>query len=193
MKRICVFCGSSTGFDPRHAQAARALGGTLAQRRLGLVYGGGHVGLMGILADAVLAADGEAVGVIPEVLMEREVGHHGLTELHVVGSMHERKARMAELSDGFIALPGGIGTLEEFFEVWTWAQLGLHRKPVGLLNVAGYFDYLIAFLDHTVAQGFLQDRHRALVLEDRDPAAMLDRFERYQAPAVAKWLDRQST
>ncbi|HLO76698.1 MAG TPA: TIGR00730 family Rossman fold protein, partial [Magnetospirillum sp.] len=170
MRRVCVFCGSSRGTNPAYAEAAAATGRLIAQRGLGLVYGGGDVGLMGIVANAALAAGGEVIGVIPDALMRMEVGNPNLTALHVVGTMHERKAMMAELSDGFIALPGGIGTLEELFEVWTWGQLGLHPKPLGLLDVAGYYDHLHAFLDHTVAEGFLKDRHRAMVAVDADPA-----------------------
>src|SRR5215210_5562364 len=161
MDRLCVFCGSSSGRDPAYSVLAAQLGRALAQRRIGLVYGGGRVGLMGVLADAALAAGGEAIGVIPQDLMDREVGHGGLTELHVVSSMHERKALMAELSDGFAALPGGIGTLEELIEVYTWSQLGLHAKPMGLLDVRGYYRPLAALLDHAVHEAFLRAEHRA--------------------------------
>jgi uncharacterized protein (TIGR00730 family) len=190
MRRICVFCGSSPGASPAYAEAARQLGRLLAQRGLGLVYGGGNVGLMGILADAVLAEGGEVIGVIPHSLMAREVGHSGLTDLRVVGTMHERKALMADLSDGFIALPGGIGTLDEWFEIWTWAQLGLHAKPCGLLDVQNYYSPLLAFLDHMVQERFLRDTHRSFVLVDTDPSLRLDRMAAHNPPAVEKWIDR---
>jgi uncharacterized protein (TIGR00730 family) len=192
MKRICVFCGSSMGNRPAYAEAAAGLGRMLAGRGLGLVYGGGNVGLMGIMADAALAAGGEVIGVIPEALMKWEVGHLDLTQLHVVGSMHERKARMAELADAFIALPGGIGTMEELFEVWTWAQLGLHPKPLGFLDSEGYYDHLHAFLDHMTAEGFLRDRHRAMVAVDDDPARLLDTFAGYAPPDVVRVIDRDT-
>lgn len=191
MQRICVFCGSSIGARPVYAEAARQVGALLARRGLGLVYGGGSVGLMGVLADAALSAGGEVIGVIPEFLFKREIEHRGATEMRVVGSMHERKALMADLADGFIALPGGYGTLDEFCEIITWAQLGLHRKPVGLLNVAGYFDSFLAFLDHTTAEGFVQPNYRALVLDDADAARLLDRLHTYQPPPVVKWLDTE--
>ena len=192
MKRICVFCGSSMGNRPAYAEAAAALGRLLAGRGLGLVYGGGNVGLMGVMADAALAAGGEVIGVIPEALMKWEVGHLDLTQLHVVGSMHERKARMAELADAFIALPGGIGTMEELFEVWTWAQLGLHPKPLGFLDAEGYYNHLHAFLDHMAAEGFLRDRHRAMVAVDDDPARLLDAFAAYAPPEVVRVIDRDT-
>ena len=188
MKRICVFCGSSPGVRPEYAEAARAMGAALAQRGMGLVYGGGRVGLMGIVADAVMQAGGEAVGVIPEALMRREVGHASLTELHVVASMHERKALMADLSDGFIAMPGGYGTFEEFCEVITWSQLGIHPKPCGLLNVAGYYDAMLAMFDHGVAEGFIRPQHRALVLTEADPAALLERMRGFAPPDTEKWI-----
>lgn len=190
MKRICVFCGSNPGASPVYAQAARALGATLAGRGLGLVYGGGNVGLMGIVADAALAAGGEVIGVIPHALVAREVAHRGLADLRVVDSMHERKALMSELADGFLALPGGIGTLEEWFETWTWAQLGLHAKPFGLLDVAGYYEHLIRFLDHVVAERFLHPDHRSMVLVETDPGTLLDRMRSYTPPVVVKWIDR---
>lgn len=192
MKRVCVFCGSSMGSRPVYAEAARALGRMLAGRGIGLVYGGGNIGLMGEVANAALAGGAEVIGVIPEALMKFEVGNLDLTALHVVGSMHERKALMAELSDGFIALPGGIGTMEELFEVWTWGQLGLHPKPLGFLDVAGYYDHLHAFLDHMVAEGFLKERHRAMVAVDQDPAALLARFQAYQPPGVPRVIDRDT-
>jgi uncharacterized protein (TIGR00730 family) len=174
VKRICVFCGSSRGSRPAYADAARRMGTELARRGLGLVYGGGRVGLMGILADAALAAGGEVIGIIPEALLAWEVAHASLTDLQVVASMHERKARMADLSDAFIALPGGFGTLEEFCEVLTWSQLGLHRKPCGLVNVDGYYDPLLALLDHAVTERFVRPEHRALVLEATEPERLLD-------------------
>jgi uncharacterized protein (TIGR00730 family) len=191
MRRLCVFCGSSSGLRPEYQTAAETLGRALSDRGIGLVYGGAHVGLMGAVADAVLrgGGGGEVIGVIPRALVEREIAHRGLTELRVVGSMHERKAVMADLADGFVALPGGAGTLEELFEVWTWAQLGLHRKPCGLLNVNGYFDALGAFLDHASAEQFLRAEHRAMLIMENDPAALLDRFARYSAPVVTKWRD----
>ncbi|HSV30334.1 MAG TPA: TIGR00730 family Rossman fold protein [Candidatus Omnitrophota bacterium] len=193
MNRICVFCGSSTGTRPEYVAAAEALGRMLAERGIGLVYGGGNIGLMGAVANAALTNGAEVIGVIPEALMKFEVGHLDLTALHVVGSMHERKALMAELSDAFIALPGGIGTMEELFEVWTWGQLGLHPKPLGFLDVAGYYDHLHAFLDHMTAEGFLQPRHRAMVAVDDDPARLLARFAAYSPPAVVKVIERETT
>lgn len=188
MKRICVFCGSSAGARPAYAHAAGSVGRMLAARGIGLVYGGGKVGLMGVVADAVMAAGGEVIGVIPEALMRREVGHGGLTELHVVGSMHERKARMADLSDGFIALPGGYGTFEEFFEVLTWSQLGIHPKPCGLLNVGGFYDPLLAMADHAVREEFVRPAHRALILDDGDAERLLERMAAFAPPAVEKWI-----
>jgi hypothetical protein len=193
MRRVCVFCGSSPGANAAYAAVASDLGGLLVERGLSLVYGGGNVGLMGILADAVLERGGHVIGVIPRSLMDLEVGHRGLPDLRIVGSMHERKALMAELGDAFVALPGGIGTLEEFCEVLTWAQLGMLRKPCGLLNVAGYFDGLLTFLDHTVDQRFLKAEHRAMVLVDSDPERLLQQLESYRAPVLPKWIDREST
>jgi uncharacterized protein (TIGR00730 family) len=186
--RICVFLGSSPGRDPVYAQAAAQFGGLLAQRGIGLVYGGGTVGLMGIIADAACAAGGEVIGIIPEALRKREHDHQGISELHVVQTMHERKAMMAKLSDGFVCLPGGIGTLEELFEVWTWAQLGYHSKPCGLLDVAGFYAPMSAFIDHVVAEGFLQPQHRAALLIEREPAALLDRMAHYLAPPTPHWI-----
>lgn len=179
MQRLCVFTGSSTGADPRFTQQARVLGERLAGMGVAVVYGGGRVGLMGELADACLAAGGEVIGVIPRFLMEWEVGHRGVTTLHQVETMHERKALMAELSDGFLAMPGGIGTMEELFEVWTWSQLGSHGKPVALLDVAGYYQLLVAFADHMVDQGFLHAHHRQLLLVDDDIGALLERMRRW--------------
>jgi uncharacterized protein (TIGR00730 family) len=190
MKSICVYCGSSPGRLEAYSNAARALAGALVARNIRLVYGGAGVGIMGLLADTMLQLGGQAVGVIPEGLVRREVAHKHLTELHVTQSMHERKMLMAELSDGFIALPGGIGTLEELFEVWTWAQLGLHKKPCGLLNIAGYFDALTAFLDHAVAEQFIKQLHHSILIVERDPEALLDRFDSYVPPAVTKWMEK---
>src|SRR5512142_1896151 len=193
MRRICVFCGSSSGRNPAYLEAARATGRALAARGTGLVYGGGGVGLMGAVADATLDAGGEVVGVIPRALELRELAHRRLTTLHVVGSMHERKAKMAELADGFIALPGGMGTLEELAEILTWAQLGLHARPVGLLDVAGYYGPLIQFFDRAAAEGFIRPEHRRLLLVDRDPAALLDRFASWRPPAVERWIDDRTS
>lgn len=188
LKRVCVFCGSSPGARPEYAEAARAMGRALVERGVGLVYGGGKVGMMGVLADTVLEEGGEVVGVIPEGLLAREVGHPGLTELHVVGSMHERKARMADLSDAFMALPGGFGTWEEYCEVLTWSQLGIHPKPCGILDVAGYYTPLLAFIDHAVAEGFVRPAHRELVLQADHPSRMLDLLERFRPPATPAWI-----
>lgn len=188
---LCVFCGSSPGHDPVHGEAARALGGALTGSGIDLVYGGGHVGLMGMVADAVLAGGGRVTGVIPQALHDLEVAHHGLTALHVVGSMHERKAMMADLSDGFIALPGGIGTFEELFEMWTWGQLGYHRKPVGLLNVGGFYDRLVDFIDEVVDAGFLRSAHRAMLMVEDDPVALVARMQTYAPPVVEKWIGRE--
>jgi len=189
MKRICVFCGSSPGARPEYAEAARALGRALLARKLGLVYGGGRVGLMYEIARTVFEGGGEVVGVIPSGMVERELAYRELPDLRVVGSMHERKALMADLADGFVALPGGLGTIEEFFEVLTWAQLGIHRKPCGVLNADGYFDPLVAFLDRSVAEKFVQPEHRAMIMAEADPAALLDRFESYRPPDadMARW------
>ncbi len=190
--RLCVFCGSTTGGSPVYGEAARRLGATLARRGTTLVYGGASIGVMGAVADGVLAAGGQAIGVMPRALFPREVAHAGLTELRVVGSMHERKALMADLADGFIAMPGGIGTLDEWFEAWTWAQLGIHGKPLGLLNVGGYFDPLLAFLDRMVEERFLAPRHRALALVDAEAESLLDRLESAAAApagALEPWLD----
>ena len=193
MRSVCVFCGSNFGARDAYSDAAAELGRTLAARGLTLVYGGASVGLMGAVADAALAAGGAVTGVIPGVLVEREIAHAGLTEIRVVNSMHERKSVMAELSDGFIGLPGGAGTLEELFEVWTWSQLGLHRKPVGLLNVDGYFDALIAFLDHQTDERFMRREHRDMLLVDSDPLRLLERFESYRPPVVEKWIRPSET
>lgn len=190
MKSLCVFCGSNSGASPNYARAAARVGTLLAERGITLVYGGGRVGLMGILADAALAAGGKAIGVIPRALEAREVAHTGLTELRVVSSMHERKALMSELADGFLALPGGIGTMEEWFEVWTWGQLGIHPKPLGMLNVAGYYDHLLAFFDRMVTDGFLPPAHRSMAIVGEDPETLLHRLAEYVPPRTEKWLDR---
>ena len=188
--RICVFCGSSSGSRPAYTEAARRLGRLLAERGIRLVYGGSHLGLMGTVADAVLAAGGAVTGVIPRMLVEKEAAHRQLADLRVVGSMHERKALMAELADGFIAMPGGFGTLEEFCEMLTWAQLGVHRKPCGLLNVEGFYDPLLALLDHAVRERFLKPVNRDLLLAETVPETLLDRMARVPPPLVDKWLDR---
>jgi uncharacterized protein (TIGR00730 family) len=189
-RRICVFCGSSPGARASYAAAAEGVGTLLAGRGIGLVYGGGAVGLMGTLADAALAAGGEVTGVIPASLVAREVGHQGLTDLRVVGSMHERKSLMEELADGFLALPGGPGTLDELMEILTWAQLGLHGKPIGLLDVDGYFGHLRAFLDHAAAERFVRPEHRDLLLRDTDAGFLLDRMAAWEPAAVPTWIDR---
>jgi hypothetical protein len=187
MKAICVYCGSSLGRTQDYADGARVLAQALVRRNLQLVYGGASLGIMGLLADTVLELGGQAIGVIPESLLKKEVAHHGLTELHVTQSMHERKTLMAELSDGFVALPGGIGTLEEIFEIWTWAQLGFHQKPVGLLNIAGYFDSLIKLIDGSVEAGFVQPVHRQMFAVEVEPEVLLERYAKYQAPQGSKW------
>jgi uncharacterized protein (TIGR00730 family) len=190
MRRLCVFCGSKCGDQPAFAEATRRLGAALVRRGLGLVYGAGHIGLMGVLADAVLEAGGEVVGVIPQALVDKELAHSGLTEMHIVTTMHERKARMADLSDAFAALPGAFGTADELFEILTWAQLGLHAKPIGLLDVDGFFEPLLAWLDHAVRAGFLRARHRQLLLKADEPERLLDLLLGYQSPPVSpKWLD----
>lgn len=189
-RRICVYCGSSDGVRPEYAAAARDLGAFLARRKIGLVFGGGRVGLMGAVAEGALAAGGEVIGVIPEKLRARELAHLGLTELFVVDSMHARKTMMANLSDAFIALPGGWGTLEETFEVTTWAQLNYHLKPVGLLNVLGYYDRMLAFVEHAVAEGFIRGVHRGLVVSSSDPAELLDLLARVEVPELGRWIDK---
>ncbi len=190
--RLCVFCGSNTGNRPAYRDAAEQLGLLLVERGIELVNGGGNIGLMGILADAVLARGGRAIGVIPESLMAKEVGHTGLTELRIVNSMHERKALMSDLADGFIALPGGFGTIEEFCEVVTWSQLGLQSKPCGLLNVENYYAPLLELFDHAVREGFLQEENRKLVLDDDDPARLLEKMMTFQAAPAAKWIGREN-
>ena len=190
MKRVGVFCGSNCGTDAAYVRAARELGALLVQRRLGLVYGGGNVGLMGAMADTVLAGGGEVIGVIPDTLVQRELAHRGCSELRVVATMHERKALMADLAEAFIALPGGFGTLDEFCEVLTWAQLGFHRKPCGLLNVAGFWDPFLAQLNHAVAQGFVRPAHLDLLAVEREPARLLARLEEEKPAPPHKWIDR---
>ncbi|HEY4732966.1 MAG TPA: TIGR00730 family Rossman fold protein [Gemmatimonadaceae bacterium] len=187
--RLAIFCGSNPGARPDYVKAARTFGGMLASRGIGVVYGGSSVGLMSALAESVLDELGDIIGVIPRMLVEREVAHKTLSDLRVVGSMHERKALMAELSDGFVALPGGIGTLEEIFEIWTWAQLGMHDKPCGLLNIAGYFDPLLEFLDRAVEEKFVRDVHRSMLIVESDPESLLARFEAYDPPKVVKWIN----
>jgi uncharacterized protein (TIGR00730 family) len=189
--RLCVFCGSSPGASPAHAEGARAFAAAMARRGIGLVYGGASIGVMGALADAALAGGVEVDGVMPGGLVEREVAHAGLTRLHVVDSMHERKRRMADLADGFVALPGGLGTLEELFEVWTWALLGIHGKPVALLEVDGYWRRLLEFLDQAVDAGFVRAAHREMLLVDDDPGRLLDRIAGYRAPTVRPWRVRE--
>ncbi len=188
--RVCVFCGSSFGKNPLYKTAARTLGAALARKGLGLVYGGASVGLMGIVADAALAEGGEVIGVIPEALSDLELSHKGLSELHLTSSMHERKAMMADLSDAFIALPGGIGTLEETFEILTWSQLGIHSKPVGLMNVENYFDGLQQFLDHTVTEGFVKPVHRQILISESESDKLIERLIASQVPKIKKWIDR---
>lgn len=192
MTSICVFCGSNVGARTDYADAARMLGTQLVARDLKLVYGGGNVGLMGVIADAVLDAGGHVTGVIPQALAQKELAHPRAQEMHVVGSMHERKAMMSDLSDGFIAMPGGLGTLEEFFEVLTWAQLGFHQKPVGLLNAASYFDPLLAFIDAACEESFVRWSHRQVIISSERPSELLDLFASYRPPTVDKWIDRKS-
>jgi uncharacterized protein (TIGR00730 family) len=190
MKRICVFCGSAKGVRPEYEESAVRLGHLMAERGIGLVYGGGSIGLMRVVADAVMAKGGEVIGVIPDSLLRREVGHRGVTELKVVDTMHQRKALMADLSDAFIALPGGYGTLEEFCEVVTWSQLGIQQKPCGLLNVARFYNGLLDFLDHTVREDFVRPENRGLVLVADDEKEMLDKLAAWQPPAhIEKWMD----
>lgn len=193
IRRICIYCGSSSGEDPFYAQQAGHVGKTLAQHGVGIVYGGGRYGLMGTLADAALAAGGEVIGVIPGALVVKELAHQGLTEQRVVGSMHERKALMADLADAFIALPGGIGTLEELFEVWTWGQLGFHHKPCGLLNFRGYYRLLEQFLNHAREQGFLRSEHRRMLLTADSIEDLLPLLESYVPPVVEKWIRSEET
>lgn len=193
LRSVCVFCGASPGASPIYQEAAENLGRHLAERGLRLVYGGGAVGLMGMVADAALAAGGEVVGIIPQSLQDAEIGHKGLTRLEVVDGMHARKARMAELSDAFIALPGGLGTLEELFEVWTWGQLGYHAKPLGLLEVNGFYEPLLTFLDHLVDERFVRPQHRGMLQRAASPAELLDALEAWKPLAAPKWVDRTPT
>lgn len=193
MKRICVFAGSSPGAREEYRQAACDLAAELGGRGLSLVYGGARVGLMGTLADTVLNHGGEVIGVIPEALIGKEVAHAGLSELRIVSSMHERKRQMSELADAFVALPGGIGTVEEFTEILTWAQLGLHTKPCGLLNTRGYYDRFIGFVDHAVSERFLRPDHRSMLIVAERPHELLETFARYRPPVVDKWIDRRDT
>ena len=193
MKRIGLFCGSNAGAAPAYTRAARELAATLTEAGLGLVYGGGNIGLMGAAADEMLVRGSEVIGVIPKALVARELAHPGLTQLHVVPSMHERKALMAELSDGFVALPGGFGTFDELCEILTWAQLGLHRKPCGLLNVAGFFDPFLAQVEHAVRDQFIRPEHQALLLVEADPRRLLERMSGFRAPAAHKWIDRDQS
>ncbi len=190
-RSICIFCGSNLGIRPAYRLAAEQLASLLVQRGIDLVYGGGNIGLMGVLADSMLASGGKVIGVIPESLMAREVGHRGLTELRVVNSMHQRKALMSDLSDAFIALPGGFGTFEEFCEVVTWSQLGIQEKPCGLLNVAGYYDPLLRLFDNAVREGFLHPDNRALVLDDHDPERLLEKMAHFHPTRTAKWIGKE--
>ena len=193
MKRLCVYCGSSSGRLTDYARVARQLARAMVNRNIDLVYGGASVGIMGEIANAVLEAGGDVIGIIPKGLFVKEVAHTGITELREVGSMHERKSLMADLSDGFIALPGGFGTIEEIFEIITWSQLGMHRKPCGMLNVCHYYDKLIDFLDHAVSEQFIKTTHRSTILIDECPDTLLEKFEAYKAPETAKVIDREST
>jgi uncharacterized protein (TIGR00730 family) len=191
MKRICVFCGSNFGARPAYAQATRQLAAALVEANLGLVFGGARVGLMGLISDSVRELGGEVIGVMPHYLVDKEIADRRLNDLRIVNSMHERKALMAELSDGFIALPGGLGTLEEFFEVVTWAQLEMHNKPCGLLDVEDYYSHLSSFLDHAVEEQLIRAEHRAIVLRDESPRALLQKMFDYQPPRVEKWMNRE--
>lgn len=194
MQKICVFCGSSPGARPEYAEATEAFAQLVVAENIGVVYGGGGVGLMGKLADAVLAQGGEITGVIPHALVDKEIGHPHVEDMRLVDSMHERKALMAELADAFVALPGGLGTLEELFEVFTWSQLGLHHKPLALLDVEGYYDGIAAFLDHAVRERFLNAKQRSTLIVERDPGALLERLKAYEPDAVEpKWIDRDET
>jgi uncharacterized protein (TIGR00730 family) len=192
VQRACIFCGSSPGARPAYTEAAEDLGMLLVQNGITLVFGGATVGLMGRLADTVVSEGGEAIGVIPQALVDREIAHLGLTDLHVVDTMHERKQRMADLSDAFVALPGGLGTLDELFEIYTWGQLGMHRKPIGLMNVEGYFDGLVGFLEHAVAERFVRVDHRDMLIIEEEPTPMLERLQSFDpASLTPKWIDRQ--
>ena len=193
MKRLCVYCGSSSGANPDYALAARQLARAMVNKKIDLVYGGASVGIMGEIADTVLEEGGKVIGIIPKGLFVKEVAHTGITELREVNSMHERKSLMAELSDGFIALPGGFGTIEEILEIITWSQLGMHQKPCGLLNVCNYYDKLIEFFDHAVSEHFIKKIHRSIVLMEECPETLLDKFEAYKPTVNVKWINREST
>ena len=193
MRRVCVFCGSKVGHNSLYREAAEMLGKLLVERGLGLVYGGGSVGLMGVIADAVLAAGGEVIGVIPEMLATKELLHTGVSNMHRMHSMHARKAKMAELADAFVALPGGFGTFEELLEIITWAQLGIHHKPVGLLNVAGYYDPLVQFVEHAISEGFIKAKHRELIVVASDPATLLEAMLKHRPPAEPKFMSIKQT
>jgi uncharacterized protein (TIGR00730 family) len=193
MKRVCIFCGSSPGVRPAYAEAAGELARILVRLGIGIVYGGGNVGLMGVLADAAMAAGGEVIGVIPLSLFSKEVGHTGITDLRVVASMHERKALMADLADGFIAMPGGWGTFDEFCEILTWAQLGLHNKPCGILNTENYYDTLLAMFDHSVAEGFLKPEYRSLMIAAKEPEELVSKMRAYRGQVLAKWIEKSQT
>lgn len=190
LKSVCVFCGSSFGKQPAYAEAAKSLGGALAERQIHLIYGGSRLGLMGVLADACLEHGGNVTGVMPQHLIDLEIGHNGLTDLRIVKSMHERKAMMSDLADAFIALPGGFGTFEEFFEVLTWSQLGLQRKACGLLNVSGYYDALLSFVEHGVQEAFIRHEYREMIISDTEALRLLDRLSAYEIPVVDKWIGK---
>jgi uncharacterized protein (TIGR00730 family) len=192
MKSVCVYCGSSSGARPLYVEAARAFGRALVEHDLALIYGGGKVGLMGTIADTVMEAGGRAIGVIPELLVSKEIGHKGLTELHVVPDMHHRKKMMADLSDAFVAMPGGVGTLEELFEAYTWAQLGYHQKPVAVLNIDGFYDPLIAMLKHTVQEGFMRESYLDVLQFDSNPAELIGKLQRYQPILADKWVEKRT-
>ena len=190
MKSVCVYCGSNFGERSSYLKAAQSLGTEIAERGMTLIYGGGNVGLMGAVADSVLATGGKVIGVIPQALVDKEVAHTGLSDLRVVDSMHERKSLMADLSDGFIALPGGLGTLEEFCEVATWTQLGFHKKACGLLNISGFYDGLLSFLNHATKEKFIRPEHRSIILAEEDPVKLIEKLSEFEAPTVHKWIDR---
>jgi uncharacterized protein (TIGR00730 family) len=192
-RRVCVFCGSNVGSDAAYSRAAGELGREIVRRGWGLVWGGGSVGLMGVLADTVLSAGGDVTGVIPEMLATKELLHTGATKMHVAPTMHARKALMEELSDAFVALPGGYGTFEELLEIITWAQLGIHTKPIGLLNVAGFYNRLTGFFDHAIEEGFIKSKHRSLIVSANSPADLLDQLERHEMPQVKKWIKAEET
>lgn len=188
LRRLCVFCGSNVGAKEEYAEAAKQLASALAAENISLVYGGAKIGLMGVLADAILNYGGEAIGVMPQSLVEEDIAHTGISRLHIVNSMHERKALMAEISDGFILFPGGIGSLDEFFEIITWAQVGLHSKPCGILNIENYYDQLFKFLDYAVTEQFLKPVHRSMLMVENSPQQLLKAFMNYKAPMITKWM-----